>query len=655
MRESDNVGVGSPVTLRAVLIGMLGAALVAVGQMQTKIGPPMAPVPVRSTETLLTGAIVLIFVLALINSLLRRFIPKWAFRPGELAVIYGLTTVGASISAWDEVQYLLPMYTFPFRGSQDNAMGPYRQYIPTWLVAQDPKVLLSYQQGRDTLWRPENLLAWAIPLLSWLVWLGVTGAVMWSWNVLFRRRWADQDRLAFPCVQLPMEICRNSGFGGLAGGKLFWLGFWIAVVIETLGQLSSFFPGIPAPNLWLELTGDLNNVPRPWNALSPMTLAFGALHFGIAYLVPTEILFSGWFFYVLRKFAEVGGYAMGWRELGWDAKGFPFTRAQSAGAWAMLFVLLVWAERKRIGNALFAALDFSRRPTSTDLDDAGEPGSYRLAGLTLILGSLFLVGWSVATGMSLHLALLYYAFFWALTVTMTRIYAQVGPPILELYFLDPQKALTTAFGTLGESPQSLTQFSLLYWINRDHRGQPMAHQLVAMHLGMQNGVRGNPLRTFAFWIVPAFVVGALACLLTYLHYAHSVGEDFWPEPGHRQSGAGTAIGRLREWVGQPKGPAWVEVAFMLFGAAFTVFLSKVNATFIGTPFHPIGYALAMCFAVEYNWIVFLIVWAIKAAFLRYGGLKLYLRFVPLAFGLTLGGIVAPTFWGMVAYFGGVYR
>jgi hypothetical protein len=648
-------GGASPVTARAVLIGLVGAALVAVAQMQTKVGPPFAPVPVRSTETLLTGVVLLLFVLALLNGFLRRFAPGLAFRPGELAVVYGLTTVGASIAAWDEVQFLLPMYTFPFRASQDGAMGPYRPYIPEWLVAQDPRVLLSYQQGRDSLWRAENLRAWAVPVLAWMVWLTVTGAVMWSWAVLFRRRWVEHDRLAFPCVQLPLEICRNGGFGGLTGGRLFWLGFAVAALIETLGQLSAFFPGIPAPQMSADLTPDLNTVPRPWNALAPMTVTFGMLHFGIAYLVPTEILFSGWFFYVLRKLGEVGGYALGWRELGWDAKGFPYTRAQSAGAWAMLFVLLVWAERKRIGRALLAALDFSRRPALDELDDDGEPGSYRLAGLTLILGSVFLVGWSVAAGMSLKLAVLYYAFFWTLTVTMTRIYAQVGPPILELYFLDPQKALTTALGTLGESPESLTHFSLLYWINRDHRGQPMAHQLVALQLPMWNGIRGNPLRSYALWIVPAFAVGALACLLTYLHHAHALGEDFWPEPGHRQSGAGAAIGRLREWVEQPKGPAWIEVGFMAFGAAFTVLLAKVNATFIGTPFHPIGYALAVCFAVEYNWIVFLVVWAVKAAFLRYGGLKLYLRFVPLAFGLTLGGIVTPTFWGMVAWFGGVYR
>jgi hypothetical protein len=85
------------------------------------------------------------------------------------------------------------------------------------------------------------------------------------------------------------------------------------------------------------------------------------------------------------------------------------------------------------------------------------------------------------------------------------------------------------------------------------------------------------------------------------------------------------------------------------GRALTWILAKINVTIIGTPFHPIGYALAVCFAVEYNWPAFLGVWLVKLLLLRYGGLGLYLRFVPAALGLTLGGLVVPVMWGFVAY------
>ena len=457
----------------------------------------------------------------------------------------------------------------------------------------------------------------------------------------------EHDKLAFPCIQLPLELCRNSGFGGLAGGRLFWLGFAISALIESLKTLNAVFPNIPSIGLDFTATPVLDAMPSPWKALSPMYLTWGTLHLGICYLIPTEILFSSWVFFVLRKALEVIGYAQGWRELGWDAKGFPYTRAQSAGAWAMLFFLLLWAERKRLIHALDAALSFGKTATET----ADEPASDRVAGRILLFGTAFLIWWSVQSGMSLTIAVAFYAFFFLLNITMTRIYAQVGPPILELYYLDPQQTFATVFGSLGQSPGPLTQFSLMYWINRDHRGQIMGHQLAAMKIAQETGVS---LRRFGPWLILAFVVGSATCLLTYLHWAYRVGEDHFVSGGFRESGAGTAIGRLREWVYDAKGPQWLQIAFMFIGAIVTWGLAKASFAFPGFALHPIGYALSVCFAVEYNWPAFLIMWLVKSLLLRYGGLSMYLRFVPVALGLTLGGFVIPVFWGLVAYLAGWY-
>ena len=72
-------------------------------------------------------------------------------------------------------------------------------------------------------------------------------------------------------------------------------------------------------------TPALQGAPAPWNALAPMTLAWSNLHLGVCYFIPLDILCGAWFFYLLRKGLEVYGFAMGWRDLGWDAKGFPFT------------------------------------------------------------------------------------------------------------------------------------------------------------------------------------------------------------------------------------------------------------------------------------------------------------------------------------------
>ena len=633
----------APVTARAVVLGLLGVVGVSAIQVVFKARPQTVVLPFTSVLTLFTGVVFYLFVLAIFNTLVRRRLPRLALRPAELAVVYGLTTVGASIAAQDEAQFLLPMVVYPFRESQTEWAGAFRPYIPKWMVPQNPAVVEPYYGGRTNFWDPAILRAWLVPVAAWMAWLLALGATMWAWNVILRRRWVEHDKLSFPCVQLPLEMCRAGGFGGMASGRLFWGGFGVSALVESLNQLHDRFPNVPNVALDFQATPLLEAAPAPWKALAPMYLTWSTLHLGVCYLIPTDILFSAWFFYVLRKALEVVGYANGWRELGWDARGFPYTRAQSAGAWAVLFVLLVWAERKHLGRVLASALYLSKEKP----DDQGEFGSYAGAGRTLVLGTVFLVWWSVQSGMSLGLAVAFYAFFWILNVTMTRVYAQVGPPILELYYLDPQKTLTTVFGTLGQSPGSLTQFSLMYWINRDHRGQPMAHQLSAFYVGKAAG-NVNP-RALGAWVLVAFAVGALTCLLTYLHWAYKLGEDTFVSGGWREAGSRAAISRIHEWVYQAKGPQWTEIGFMGIGGALAWLLAKINFTFIGTPFHPIGYALAVCFAVEYNWPAFAGIWALKALLLRYGGLGLYVRLVPFFLGLTLGGLVVPVGWGFVAY------
>lgn len=638
------------ITARAAFLGLVGAALVSAIQVVFKARPQTVILPFNSVLTLFSGAIFYLFLLSVLNVALRRFLPRFALRPPELAVIYGITTVAASIAAQDEAQFLLPMFVYPFRASVEHRMGPFRQYIPTWLVPQDPAIVEPYYLGHTTFWTPERIAAWAIPLFNWFVWLLALGATMWAWNVILRRRWIDHDRLSFPCLQLPLEMCRVGGFGGMVGGRVFWSGLLVSSVVESFNQIHQRFPNVPAIALDLQATPILEAMPRPWNALAPMYLTWSTVHLGICYLIPMDILFSSWFFYLLRKSMEVFGYAMGWRELGWDAKGFPYTRAQSAGAWAALFFLLVWAERRHLKRVLAAAFG-SAAAADEPLNDADEPGSYRWAGRILVGGTLFQVVWSIAAGMSPLLALVYNAFFWILYVTMTRVYAQVGPPILELYYLDPQKTLTTVFGTFGHTPRSLTMFSLMYWINRDHRGQPMAHQLSAFYIGRAAGVEP---RALGRWVLFAFAVGAATCLLTYLHWAYRLGEDQFTSGGWREAGSGTAVGRVNEWVNTPKGPQWTEIGFIAFGAFMTLALAKASYTFIGLPLHPIGYALAVCFAVEYNWPAFLGMWMVKGLLLRYGGLSRYLRYVPFFLGLTLGGLIAPVCWGFIAYLFGWY-
>jgi hypothetical protein len=126
------------------------------------------------------------------------------------------------------------------------------------------------------------------------------------------------------------------------------------------------------------------------------------------------------------------------------------------------------------------------------------------------------------------------------------------------------------------------------------------------------------------------------------------------EGGWRETFSPLALARINQWVKTPTDPDWKQIGFMLVGAGVTLALAKANFTLIGFPFHPIGFALAMCFGVEYNWPAFLGIWVFKGLLLRYSGRGAYLRFAPFFLGLTLGGLVAPVGWGFVSWAFGWY-
>jgi hypothetical protein len=140
----------APVTWRAVLLGLFGAVCVTALQVATKVAPHNVILPFQSALTLLSGPIFWLFLLAGLNMGLRRWLPGAALRPAEFAVIYGIATVAAGIAAQDEVMQVFPMFVYPFRATQAESMGPFRQYIPTWLVPQDASVAEPYYLGYGT-------------------------------------------------------------------------------------------------------------------------------------------------------------------------------------------------------------------------------------------------------------------------------------------------------------------------------------------------------------------------------------------------------------------------------------------------------------------------------------------------------------------------
>ncbi len=88
-------------------------------------------------------------------------------------------------------------------------------------------------------------------------------------------------------------------------------------------------------------------------------------------------------------------------------------------------------------------------------------------------------------------------------------------------------------------------------------------------------------------------------------------------------------------------------SFTVFGLLTTCLLAFLRMRFLWWPFHPVGYAMANTHTWGQTPMPFFLAWLIKGLVLRYGGMPLYRRSLPLFLGLILGDLVNGAFYTLL--------
>jgi hypothetical protein len=322
---------------------------------------------------------------------------------------------------------------------------------------------------------------------------------------------------------------------------------------------------------------------------------------------------------------------------------FPFIREQASGAWIGLFLLTVWGGRRYFWSVIRSAFvnDDAEREAFRD-----EPLSPRFAVFGMIGGFAALVVFSQVAGMAAWVAILFFLIYFILQVTMTRIRAQLGPPALELFFVDPTIFLTELVGSRAIPPQGLAVLSYFFWFNRCYRCQPMAHQLESFQLAKALGV---PLRQMSAWIMGAAFLGITVGLASTLRLYYNVGQTTAKIQTYRTGVGWEAFNRLDSWLQNPKGPDALGLSVTGMALMLTLFLGGLRDRYFAFPLHPIGYAFATCYAMEYFWFIFFVTWLVKSLIIRYGGVRLYRASLPFFMGLLLGDCLMGFGSGMLGW------
>ncbi len=371
----------------------------------------------------------------------------------------------------------------------------------------------------------------------------------------------------------------------------------------------------------------------PWNAIGWMNVTFFPFAIGLGYLIPVHLSFSCWFFYFFTKFQRVMGNIIGLHGL----TGFPYIRQQSFGAYMAICVFALFIGRKHFRTVWQTILGKASTEES-------ESRKYRLSLAGIIIGWAFILIFCFKAGMSIWAILGFFSIYFLLSLGITRMRAELGVPAHDLHRIGPSVVLTTAIGTRHIGANNLTIFSLFYFFNRAYRCHPMPHSLEGFKIAHQSKISES-------WMFFTMVIGAgfgiIAAMWVLLDGFYRLGASagiagyavnaFGREPFYR----------LQNWLTYPTPTDYPALSFIGIGFFLTLLLLFLRMRFFWWTLHPLGYALADDYSMQWLWASLLLSWLLKTITLKYGGIKRYRRTLPFFIGLILGEFVIGSLWSII--------
>jgi hypothetical protein len=591
----------------------------------------------------------LFLFLSLGNAGLRRICSRLGLSPQEVMVVYCMMLIGAMIASRGLMEKLIPALVAVnyFTTPENSWRSIFYPHIKPWMVPFDPAgpekqdVAVKFYQGLyDGETIPWHL--WRVPLISWAVFVGFVFLGFLCLAAILRKQWVDNERLPFPLVELPLELARPETAGPFLRNRLTWIGLSIPAFVFGLNGLSTIYPSLPAIRVDHYLNQYLPPV-RPWSDLffTPAYLSFAAV--GFAYLLPLDLVFSLWFFFVLTRFQDIAASTLG---MTMDAMPLYPTHLiqgyQVMGAYLVLVIFLAHSSRRHLSQVLARALRRDPR-----VDDSRELLPYRFAVFGLAVSFIGSVAWCHAAGMTWWMAALeMFVYLFVVVVVMARTVAECGLLMTETSFR-PMDVVTlfTSKDILG--PKNLTALSFTDAVfTRDLRGVLLTAFMDGLRISDGVRLRRRSL-VWAFLVAMVLAIGVAGTLHLLIPY-------------HR--GGVTLYSYVYEgnplWGFQDNGPNilgahsydWRAPAFFGVGVIVTAFLALMRAYFAWWPFHPIGYAVSASWTMIVFWFPCLLAWVIKWLILRYGGMRLFVHMRPFFLGMVLAEFSMAVIWTAINFF-----
>lgn len=564
----------------------------------------------------------------------------------ELILIYCALCVSLSMErAGYTIHYLL---TAKYFATDVNGWGEFFNQYPDYWIPHDSRTILQWFESS-----PSGHIPWGYwgPFLAW--WGGFSFLMVLAMMCLagfFRRQFAEAERLSYPLLFLPVEIT-----GGLEKSKSYaqgffrnpymWAGFGLATAFNLLNMAYAFYPSLPHIRTAIPLDDKL--VDAPWRYLRPIYVTMSLDVWGLSYLVSGEVLFSTWALYWLVKLVKLVGLSAGYR-----ASGFPFYQELSAGGCFAVAGFMLWVARPHFRKVW---QDILRGPNP---DDANEALPFRHLAIVLAAVTIGMIYMLSLAGIPVQLLVFYFAVLYMFVLVASRIRAEVGPPVTwtHPYGFDnvvPQHFLGTRGIRRLAGPKGTVLFYALFWIGRTVFAHTTA-QYFTDSLRLADFAHVRRRSVVAIMLMIAAVALGLAFWF-HLDVGYKFGQGLiGAKIGRAGNGWGMSWSKgnyslLQQAFAAPSGPDVPRITFYGAGFLFTGLLTLARQHLTNFPFHPLGFVMATLYGDHSPyWWPFFVAWAVQRITLRYGGLPLYRKFVPLFLGLTLGHtLVGGVLWRII--------
>ncbi len=636
------------VTPRALVIGFILLVAVAVGAFYVEIA--WRRVYMFGAGVPSMASVALLFLLTALMT------TRWLRRAGltrrELLVVYAMVLVGGPLVSHGTLFWMIPKTIAYYEGARIHPLWAkaFLPLVPTWFAPSAPAAVESFFEGHARV--PWSL--WWVPLGAWMGFYFCLFFATFCLLVVIQRQWISNERLSFPIAQLPLQMVQDprspeeGKAGRLPSTWPFWLGLTAAFLLTFMNTLSSKVPAVPSL--------PLSRVLMQWQRVGPLAglgdiyLSLYPDQIAIAYLIPKELAFSAWFFWLVRVGLTVIAIAAGatpQRPEDWYQSSFPAPYFQGGGAAFALAIWVLWIGRQHILRVLRSVIGRER------MEDAKEPLGYRLAvfGFILSFGAMVYFCWAAGSrvifGLVLISLIVGYYVMWA------RLRAETGLGFLP-FNLEIQNALVSPFGSSIFRPKEIITLISTRWAYFPGFGESSevitGNALEAFKIGDAGGVNN---RRLGWALIAAFVfslvVGCYVVLTGIYHYGYSslgMGSAYgWPSWQTRNDG-----GRIFEYLTSPGKPDPSGVIAFGAGAAVAVILGMLRLRFWWWPFHPLGYLAANCWGMQEYYMPFLVGWLAKSLVVRYGGLRLYRATIPIAVGFMIGPALNGGLWSIIELF-----